>query len=311
MIRELLDGGGFSIVHDSRMFEYYYFDHSEKGGSEFKAMAEYALRRPVREEDIQKWLADPRQLPSLFLDDILDASSNTVVHHPGFARELESRYNVRSTYIPFAISDALDDLALTMDARIRARALLGRSPDTPLIVSFGYVAPVKGPIECIYALSELHDWNLKAELHFVGKADPSYQALLEGIARRCGVEQHVFFSNEFLSTEKYKQYLLAADVAIQPRKVGFGQGSGAVAECASVGLVTVANENVADSVEAPDYVLRVPDVLSPTLIAERVLEAYESGSHLSRVSAARAEYVDQHSFDRYAKTLLQKLTSCA
>lgn len=305
MIRELIDGGGVSIIHDSRMFEYYYFDHSGRDGKEFQAMATKALGRPVNEEDAREWLADTRKLPTLFLDEILAASSEAIVHHPGFAAEIESRYRVKPVYIPFATSKVLDDAQLTSGARLRARADLGIAPETVLIISLGFVAPVKGPVECIYALGELHDWNLKAELHFVGEVHETYRASLEEIAENCDVKGSVVFTTDFVSEAKYRQYLLAADFAIQPRKVGFGQGSGAIAECAAVGLVTVASENVANSVEAPDFVLRVPDGLSPTLIAERILEAYELGMHHSRLSPARTEYLQRHSFERYAQSLLQ------
>lgn len=305
MIRELLDGGGASIIHDSRMFEYYYFDHSGRGGKEFRSMASRALGRPVQDEDAEGWLIDTRKLPTLFLDEILAASSETIVHHPGFAAEIRQRYAVQPLYIPFATSRVLEDAQLTSEARGRARAELGIAPETVLIISLGFVAPVKGPMECIYALGELHDWNLKAELHFVGEVHETYQASLEEVAERCGVKGSVVFTKDFVSEAKYRQYLLAADFAIQPRKVGFGQGSGAIAECAAVGLVTVASDNVANSVEAPDFVLRVPDGLSPTLIAERILEAYECGMHHSRLSPARTEYLERHSFDRYAQALLQ------
>ena len=73
-----------------------------------------------------------------------------------------------------------------------------------------------------------------------------------------------------VSTEAYKQFLIAADYAIQLRKLLMGALSGALVDCISAGLPTIANESLAESMEAPQSVIRVNDHLSPFCLAETI-----------------------------------------
>ncbi len=52
----------------------------------------------------------------------------------------------------------------------------------------------------------------------------------------------------------------------------FWAGCRALLDCIAAGLPTVANDDMAEAMDAPSYVLRVPDHPSPVLIAEALAE---------------------------------------
>lgn len=306
ILKQLLENGGSAIIHDSRLFEYYY---TTMGGRTpaFCRLAQRLIGREVSEQDLQLWLGDQRTLPDLFLGDVIDSAADIIVHHPGFMQEIVTRYRRQPLYIPFATSPLFEDRELEPDARRAVRSELGLSPNRLSLATFGYVSPLKGATECIFALGELHDWNIPADLYFVGGLDPDFKDKLVRDAEFCGVERAVHFFGDYAPDDLYRKFLLAADCGIQLRKIGFGQGSGAVAECAMAGLPTVTNNGIAASIEAPDYIRRVPDILSPPLIAEQILEMYRQGSFDKRISDVRNSYVEKHSFGKYAKVLLDSI----
>jgi glycosyltransferase involved in cell wall biosynthesis len=124
---------------------------------------------------------------------------------------------------------------------------------------------------------------------------------------RLGLGDHVRICDEWLPESTYRDYLLAADLAIQLRAPGFVGLSGSALDCLGAGLPTVMNDALAEALEAPGYVARVPDHFSPVLMAERLLELAESGRYQVRDCPERAEYVAAHTFERYADELLRVL----
>ncbi|QCG92192.1 glycosyltransferase (plasmid) [Azospirillum sp. TSH100] len=306
ILKQLLENGGAAIIHDSRLFEYYY---TTMGGRtpDFCRLTQRLIGREVSEEELQGWLGDQRSLPDLFLGDVIDSAADIIVHHPGFKREIVTRYGREPLYIPFAVPPLFEDRDLEPDVRRAVRSELGLPPDRLAIATFGYVSPVKGATECIFTLGELYDWNIPADLYFVGGLDPDFKDRLARDAEFCGVGHAVHFFGDYAADDLYRKFLVAADCGIQLRKIGFGQGSGAIAECAVAGLPTVTNDGIASSIEAPGYIRRVPDILSPPLIAEQILDMHRDGSFGRRMSDERNSFIGKHSFAHYARTLLESI----
>jgi glycosyltransferase involved in cell wall biosynthesis len=197
--------------------------------------------------------------------------------------------------------------ALAPKSRAAARTRLGLPDSAIVIASFGFVHWTKAPTDCICALEMLRAWNVDAVLHFVGATNMDL-AQLQAFARECGVDQHIVFRNQFVNETLYRDYLLAADLGLQLRNFGGGAVSAALQDCVTAGLAGVANDDLADAIDAPDFiVVRVPDAISPVLVAEALATLIADGSHTHRHDAARAEYADRHSFDRYADLLCTAL----
>lgn len=301
IIDELIHSGGTSIVHDSRLFDFYLW---RKGGinSEFLSFINSNLSEKFVKSDVELWIQNPRLLPSMFLDDVLAASSEVVVHHPEFADSINNMHSISPIYIPFAVRSLFSDEDLSDSNRRLSRKSLNIPEDVLVISTFGGVHHFKGCFENIYTIKELRSRGLDTELHFVGNVSPDLRDALISHASELKVSNKIFFPG--LSTHVnetiYNQYLLATDIAIQTRKILFGQGSGALAECAAAGIPTVSNRSLAYSVESPSYVQTIPDTISVSLLSNKIHELIINERHKTRCTNERDSFVSKHSFSQYA-----------
>jgi glycosyltransferase involved in cell wall biosynthesis len=295
--------GSACIAHDSRMLRFY---RSLFGLNRAQDVAGRELGRPVSASEISAWLLDEATLPATLLGEVADAARPLFMHSRVCAETVARRFGVPVTHLPFAIQRPWEAAALGADARAAARARLGFAPGTIVIASFGFLDPTKAPPECLWTLQQLRAWGFPAVLHFVGShAMPI--GPLRALAEQIGVERQVAFGDGFADETTYRDYLLAADLGLQLRTFGGGAVSGTLQDCVSAGLPSVANEDLAAAIDAPGYVRRVPDALSPVLIAEALATLLEAGAHLHRHEVERAEYVERHGFPRYARLLYASL----
>jgi hypothetical protein len=90
---------------------------------------------------------------------------------------------------------------------------------------------------------------------------------------------------------------------LQLRLTGRGNISGALQDCIAAGLPSVADDDLAAALDAPDYVARVDTAGDPALIADAFEGLIAKGLNRQRDMAARADYCDAHSMENYAKKL--------
>ena len=86
-----------------------------------------------------------------------------------------------------------------------------------------------------------------------------------------------------------------------------GAISGALSDCIASGLPSVANQDMADAVNAPGFVRRVPDQLAPVLAAEAIADMIAEDKAVDRDSAQRREFDAKHNFANYTDQLCQAL----
>ena len=295
--------GGPCVAHDSRMAELYW---CWRGPESFTAMASRLLRRAVTVAEAEAWIAEPHRLPTLFLHDIAAKADPLIVHSRGMQAEIAKHYGRHAVYLPFSIMRQFTDADLADAVRATVRHRLNLPPDRLAIATFGMVGPSKAPRELLAALELLLSWGVPADLYFIGTID-WFRAPLEECIDRLKLHQHVHLMDDWVSPQQYRDFLIAADLAVQLRNHGFGAVSAALSDCCSAGLPAVANQGLADAIEAPEYILRVPDNLSPVLIAEQLANAYAAGRHQTRLSSQRDAYVQEHHYDRYAVQLMRAL----
>ncbi len=292
--------GGPCILHDSRLTHIYFHRLGEEG---FLRFAGGLLGRRVTREEVYLWLQE-KDLPSLFVEPVIRRASPLIVHTRVFQEVLRERYGVEAQVAtsPPNIDFALDDLS--EPSRRAARARLGLKDGQFIVSTFGFPHQNKGASVCIMALALLRQWRIPAELHFVGNAAGSEAGLFVQ-AREYGVEGFVHARSQFVEAERYRDFLLASDAAIQLRTYGYGQLSAALTDCIGSAMPLVATNNLAESVESPSYVQRIPDHLSPLLTAERLASVYESATGRGREQFMdeRNEYCQRHSFSFYAQRL--------
>ena len=109
------------------------------------------------------------------------------------------------------------------------------------------------------------------------------------------------------SSRAYADHLVAADMAVQLGTHPFSGPSEAVMCCIAASLPTIANDHVASTVEAPSFVRRVPDALSPVLVAEAALDIVSSGQHRMRPVKETRAFAEAHSPDLYARAMMEAL----
>ncbi len=296
--------GGPCLIHDNRLAELYAW---WKGIEHFREMAESQTGKKYTLEECQQWLSQPWRLPSLYFEDILERATPVIFHSKGIQRYVRKMYNVESEYLPFCCYRSFDETKLTREHRLATRKKLGLPLDRIVISTFGYVGQTKGPEECIWAIERLRSWGITADLYFVGSGEEPYLAHLEHLAKTLKIKEHIHFCRNWISNEEYNDYVIASDYGIQLRSHGFGGLSGAMLDCIGSGLPSAVNEDLAEALDSPDYILRVPDQFSPVLIAEQLANAIRQGLHEERLSQKRTDYVKAHSFERYAKEFVQVL----
>jgi hypothetical protein len=163
-------------------------------------------------------------------------------------------------------------------------------------------------------VEQLRSWGVEADLHFAG-AGFFLRAGLEPWLPRLGLQDHVHFHHTWLEPAHYRDHLLAADIALVLRSRGPGYPSEAVFDCIDADLPAVLNEELARTMETGELFPTVPDVFSPLLIAERLLEhiersqtgVQERGGAGIRLGLERERYLHEHSPARQAHALLEAL----
>jgi hypothetical protein len=275
------------------------------GRERFSVWAQKLLKRSVTNEEIDTWLHD-QDPPSLFIETILERADPLIVHTGRFRDLIRERYarDVRVATFPPNMSFTSDELS--REFRSASRNRLGIPDDVFAVATFGYVAGIKGIASMVIAIEMLRSWRIPADLYFVG-SDLTLGGA-DRLAADYGVKQYVHTHRDFLALQTYRDYMLAVDAAIQLRLYDFGQPSAALADCVSAGLPAVANESLAESCDAPDYVTRVHNHVSPLIVAEQLREIYDTRRRNDPLLLQQREaYLAEHNFAKYSERLLQAL----
>jgi glycosyltransferase involved in cell wall biosynthesis len=297
--------GGACIAHDARMLGFYTI---LLGRERALATASRELGRTVTDAELNEWMSHEGKLEALFLGDIAESAAPTIVHSPVTKRLFLDRYGVDPVFLPFSIYRPWTAAELSSSHRQAARARLAIPTGEIAIATFGFVQTSKAPIECVWALEMLRSWGVHASLHFVGKFEDRSAPELRTLIEKLDLSKRVRFARDFVAEQVYRDYLLAADLAIQLRTYGLGGLSGAVLDCAAAGLPTVTNAALAAAVGVPTHYFRsIPDALSPVLLAEALYDLLESGLAAQRPESERQAFSEEHSIAVYARGLCRAL----
>jgi hypothetical protein len=195
----------------------------------------------------------------------------------------------------------------TSAAREDARTRLGVPKDRHLVISLGTVALGKGIIETLYALDQLRYWGVSPVVYFVGRIDPESRPQILGTAAGLSLLDSVHFHEEKCSNQTYRDYLIAADCALQLQVQEPGAFSGAYLDAISAGLPTVSNIGLAAVMNTPSFVRTIPDELSPLLIAEELLAFHQAWDSEGTLETARHRNLTEHAMTNYSPQILKLL----
>ena len=302
----LLRYGGACIAHDARMLGFY---AGLLGMKRACAAAAAELGRRVDEAEMRGWLSDENTAEALLLGDLARVSAPMVVHSAATARMMQERHAVTAPCLPFSIYRPIAEDMFNPQARAAARARLNLADGELVIATFGYVHDTKCPQDCVWALERLRAWGLPARLHFVGSvAMEDGGAELKRLIGKLGLWDSVRLSEHYFSEQTYGDYLLGADLAVQLRTFDLGGLSGALLDCVAAGLPTVTNNALGAAVGvAVDYVRRIPDAISPVLIAEALADLVANRMPAALHAVERRRFVVGRSMARYAEGLCEVL----
>jgi glycosyltransferase involved in cell wall biosynthesis len=300
----LLERGGACIAHDARQIDFYFH---ERGIPKALEVASREMKRPVEQPELTHWLLNQRELPILFLSELAQAAQPLLVHSATTATEIERLYGKAPGLLPFAQYRPPVYERLSKSQRDKTRDDLKIEPGRIIIATFGIVSPDKAPMELIWALHMLRSWGVNAELVLCGLANPDMLRDLTPIIDRLCLGEFVRIFDTPIDDKTYDDYLVAADIGVQLRTYFMGGLSGALNDCIAAALPTISNAHLAEAMQSPGFIKRIPDGLSSLLIGEAVLEILGDRNFGIRPLEEAKAFADAHSPARYCQALMNHL----
>ncbi len=298
----LLRYGCACICHDARMLG---FSLNFFGAAATARLASRELGRIVTAAQVMEWAQNETSREADLLDDVAAAARPLIFHNRHSAAALAARGR-GAEYLPFPIYRPWSEPPVSAAGLGAARRRLGLPETGRLIASFGFVAKIKGVEPALAALALLRERSLRCHLLWVGDASETISDMRRGAAAH-GVTDLVTFHTAFFTEAQYRDYLLAADYGLQLRIGRPGSVSGALQDCIAAGLPSVANDDLADNLDAPEFIRRVGDELDAAAIAEAFAGLIAQGLPRDAHEEARRAYCALHSMDNYVTGLFRLL----
>ena len=308
---ELLDTNEAVVVsHDTRLVELYMALRG-RGGAE-QVMLRGTGRRELR-PPLDEQIDDMRLLENAGFWEVARRARALILHTPTAAPRIEAETGVAPILLPFANQRAPHG-AVTSEMRAEARRRLGFDEGSMVgtvhIASFGFVdLRTKMTDVVIESAAWLTQWGHRVSLHLAGSAGQSDVEALERRARDAGIAH--FTITGFLTDEQFRDYLLAVDLGLQLRISPLLGVSGPLSDLAAYGTPAVASAGLCIDVDTPGYVDRLPDEVSPVMVAEALEYRLAHPIGHDEREQMRLEYLDRKSPRRYAELLLNVITDVA
>lgn len=298
--RLLLDYGAAAILHDARLMGLY---RGTLGEAWARGVASAACARDVTSDDLDAWAGDETAMPVHFLGEVAASASPLIVHAAETARFVVQRHGVAARFIPFAPYRLPDPERLTVRDRDQVRARLGVPADTMLVASFGHIQPAKAPYRLIAAFARLNAMR-PYRFALLGSGDPKFVASLRDHAAHLGIaDADLILDAEATPEAAYRDYLAAADVAVQLRRAPPGSISGALMDAVAAGVPTVADATLVEALAPPSYVTAILDDADVGIIAAAINDA--ANVQRAAIEPVRISFLAARGMDRYAALLLE------
>lgn len=225
-----------------------------------------------------------------------------VIVHSAFSRILACQWYGKGAATDWAVIPHLR-APIRFENREPVREALGLPADCLLVCSFGILSPHKLNDRLLKAwLASPLAHDPKAYLVFVGEnhGGDYGQRLLQRI-RESGLAKRIRITG-WVDKPTYRQYLTAADIAVQLRTMSRGETSGTVLDCMNYGLATVVNAHGSMGYLDSTGVLMLPDTFEDNALVE-VLTALAHDADRRRALGKRAQEIvrTQHAPEQCAE----------
>ncbi len=192
---------------------------------------------------------------------IVQAAQGVVVHSE-HARTLANEWLGSGFADDFKVIPPLRTLAAPR-SRAEARAAIGLPPGAFVICSFGILGPAKlnhRLLDAFLASSLMRDPN--CHLVFVGENDPGdYGTRLVDVISANDLQARVRITG-WVDASRFKEYLAAANMAVQLRADSRGETSGALLDCLNAGVPVIVNAHGSGAGIPADAVFMLDDQFS-------------------------------------------------
>ena len=294
-----------AVLHDTRMVELYM---AMRGIGGVEQVMTRGSDQRVLVPSLTEQIDDMRLLQNMGFWEIAQRARALIMHSPSAAPRIEQETGIRPFVLEFANQRVPRTSEVTNQMRRDARDRLGFKAGHVHIASFGYVDVRTKMVDVVVeAVAWLATWGHPVSLHLAGSASPDMAEMLT--RRAVSADLAGFEITGFLGEEQFRDYLLAVDLGVQLRVSPMLGVSGPLSDLAAFGTPSLASRGLAIDVGAPDYVDRLPDEVSPVLLAEAIEHRLAHPADRAVIEAQRLEYLDRKSPRRYAEALLAVLTS--
>ena len=233
-----------------------------------------------------------------------------VIVHSDFARHLARHWYGENTDRDWAMVPHLRAPRDQCD-RTSARAALGLTADAFVVCCFGMLGPAKLNHRVIDAwlLSSLSK-DSRSQLVFVGANDTDpYGASIRQAIERSGANDRIRITG-WAEPSIFRDYLAAADLAVQLRAQSRGETSGTVLDCLNHGLPTIVNACGAMAEIPLHAVWMLPEAFDDTSLAAALDTLWREPHHGAALGTRAREVVrTRHDpracADLYAKAIEQ------
>ena len=290
-----------ALSHDTRMIEYYMALRGAGGAQEL--MLRGTGRRAL-DPELDEQFNDMRLLENAGFWEIARRASLLITHSPCASPTISAQTHRPVEVLPFANYRRPSVERLTEPMRAQARRNLGIWDDSVIhLASFGYIdTRTKLTDTVVESAAWLQQWGRKVHLHLVGSASAPLEAELTERAEKAGLTG--FTITGYAPESTFRDYLLGVDLGIQLRVSPLLGVSGPLSDMAAYGTPAIANRGLAIDVDTPDFIDRLPDDVSPVMVAEAIETALAHPRSLEEREAMRRAYLEEKSPQRYAEQLL-------
>jgi glycosyltransferase involved in cell wall biosynthesis len=258
-------------------------------------------------------IEDMRMLQNAGFWEIAKRAQRLIVHSQSAAPRIAQETGEPIYVLPFANQRVPNTATVTPEDRLAARQRVGLDayPEGTIhLGSFGYVDTRTNMTDVVLeAAAWLIQWGYPIALHLIGSASATQETELRQRAREAGLAH--FHITGFQSEEQFRDWLLAVDLGVQLRISPLLGVSGPLSDLAAFGTPAVASSGLCVDVQTPAYITRLPDEVSPVIVAEGIEQALSGGMTSQELERARQEYLSEQSPLRYAELLLEQIKEVA
>jgi len=217
-----------------------------------------------------------------------------IIVHSEFSRDLAEKWYGQHAARDWVVIPLLRVPALDID-RSKARRQLNLNNDDFLVCSFGMLGPTKLNHRLLEAwLVSPLSRNERCVLVFVGQNHGGeYGVQLLKTIKKSGLERRIRITG-WADAATFRQYLAAADMAVQLRTLSRGETSAAVLDCMNYGLPTIINAHGSAAELPRDAVWMLPDEFTDDELVTALETLWKNDDLRGRLESRAQEIIQTH-----------------